>query len=459
MARNRGVADRRLTPAYDENYDALMMTMQGAEGTRPTLRGFDEPNRLKEVSDNWVWNITNYYYNETRLKHSITRNVNGVVLKKVDYEYDSAGRLISLINSKKGNVVVSSYRVTEMGPIGNRKKVEIDEPLLPTPSLRNISYTRVSSPEGIKISSSSVEGNYSYNGEQNITTRPGITYTYDSEDGKLTGISQGNITFGYDRRGNRLIAMRDGTTTYYIYDMNGNVIAEADSNKTITKYYIHGNGLEMMISAAGQIYPYFFNPTGSTVAITDGSATDQLIVNKYAYTSYGEVQNGDTNTLSQPFTFIGKCGVKAEANNIYYMRARYHDASLGRFLQPDPIGLDGGDINLYAYVGNNPVMLIDPEGTVTRAVTAGAVAGGIVGAISFFAEYARSNSVEKACVPGMAQNLRGESPRARFSRSRRQGEGQGRRREAESGGSPIRNCGAMHKNRIRGVVHPGRAGT
>ncbi len=62
-------------------------------------------------------------------------------------------------------------------------------------------------------------------------------------------------------------------------------------------------------------------------------------------------------------------------------------------------------------------------------------------------------------MPGMARYFVGESPMARFTQSRRQGEGQGRRREAGSGGSPIRTRGAMNKNRIRGVVHPGRAGT
>ena len=48
----------------------------------------------------------------------------------------------------------------------------------------------------------------------------------------------------------------------------------------------------------------------------------------------------------------------------------------------------------------------------------------------------------------MARYFMGESPTARFSQSRRQGEGQGRRREAGSEGSPIRNCGAMNKNEV-----------
>jgi len=63
------------------------------------------------------------------------------------------------------------------------------------------------------------------------------------------------------------------------------------------------------------------------------------------------------------------------------------------------------------------------------------------------------------CVPGMARSESGASPDTRCTQSRRLAEGQGRRREAGSGGSPRQNRGAMNKNRIRGVVHPGRAGT
>jgi hypothetical protein len=63
------------------------------------------------------------------------------------------------------------------------------------------------------------------------------------------------------------------------------------------------------------------------------------------------------------------------------------------------------------------------------------------------------------CVPGMAQNWRGESPRARYKWSRRLGEGQGHHREVGSGGSPIQKCGATNRNQIGGVVHPGRVGT
>jgi len=50
-----------------------------------------------------------------------------------------------------------------------------------------------------------------------------------------------------------------------------------------------------------------------------------------------------------------------EPNGFYYMRARYYDPEVGRFISEDPIGFEGG-INLYAYGSNNPLLLIDPLG-------------------------------------------------------------------------------------------------
>ncbi len=45
-----------------------------------------------------------------------------------------------------------------------------------------------------------------------------------------------------------------------------------------------------------------------------------------------------------------------------YYRARYYDPNGGRFLSEDPLGFDGGDVNLYRYVVDNPVLFVDPDG-------------------------------------------------------------------------------------------------
>jgi RHS repeat-associated protein len=79
--------------------------------------------------------------------------------------------------------------------------------------------------------------------------------------------------------------------------------------------------------------------------------------------SYNSFGNG-----SSSLTRYGYTGRESdEQTGLYYYRARWYDASIGRFISEDPVGFGGGDVNLYAYVKNNPLNLIDPEGTQFRA--------------------------------------------------------------------------------------------
>jgi RHS repeat-associated protein len=65
-----------------------------------------------------------------------------------------------------------------------------------------------------------------------------------------------------------------------------------------------------------------------------------------------------------------------EGNGLFYMWARYYDPEIGRFISKDPIGFLGGDLNLYAYVQNNPINWVDPEGELPRAIWGVIVIGG-----------------------------------------------------------------------------------
>jgi len=180
--------------------------------------------------------------------------------------------------------------------------------------------------------------------------------------------------------GNRVQAVRDGSTTRYIYDASGNLLAEANGDNNITKYFIHGLGLMAMVTPTDQVYTYHFNAIGSTIATSDST---QTMVNKYSYDPFGKVMSQDEQ-VPQPFKFVGQHGVMTEPNGFYYMRARYYDPEVGRFISEDPIGFEGG-INLYAYASNNPILLIDPSGLIAPNIAAALIGGGIgatTGAIS-----------------------------------------------------------------------------
>jgi RHS repeat-associated protein len=77
---------------------------------------------------------------------------------------------------------------------------------------------------------------------------------------------------------------------------------------------------------------------------------------QYTYDPYGNTTASVASTNTLKYT-----GREQDFNDLYYYRNRYYKPSIGRFIQSDPIGLNGG-MNTYAYVENNPVMFIDPYG-------------------------------------------------------------------------------------------------
>jgi RHS repeat-associated protein len=85
-----------------------------------------------------------------------------------------------------------------------------------------------------------------------------------------------------------------------------------------------------------------------------------LVTATIAYGAYGEILS-QTGTANTPFLFNGFWGVQTDSNRLNFNRARYYHPALRRWLNRDPAGLAGG-LNLYAYVGNNPVSGIDPLG-------------------------------------------------------------------------------------------------
>lgn len=325
--------------------------------------GYDELNRLTTVTD-WLGNTTTYTYAFENYLESITYP-NGVI---TSYGYDGRWRLTSMVTRKSNGTVISSYIYT-MDGVGDRTGVDKVEPTSGIPSLGSITYN-YDTDNRLISATGAYSATFDYDNNGNLISKDAsgaiTTYDYDFED-RLTSSSDdsGNTTqYTYDGLGNRIVRTVNGGITRYVVDTNSalsRILTETDDLGNITAYYVHGLGLLARITPAGSAYYYHHDGIGSTIAMTNSS---QNIVNRYAYDPYGKILTS-VEGVSNPFKFVGQFGVMDEGNGLYFMRARYYDAGIKRFLQKDPLWGDKrepGSFNRYLYVQNDPVGRIDPIG-------------------------------------------------------------------------------------------------
>ncbi|HKP68704.1 MAG TPA: RHS repeat-associated core domain-containing protein, partial [Pyrinomonadaceae bacterium] len=162
-------------------------------------------------------------------------------------------------------------------------------------------------------------------------------------------------TSKYDALGRRVRRFVAATSedTKFIYD-GLDVVMDDDMTTGITKYQ-NGLGIDDKLKlSGGGVSKYFLaDHLGSAVALTNsgGTVTDQT-----SYDSFGD----QTSSLPTRYGFTGR--ERDNFSGLMYYRARFYDPNLGRFVSEDPIGFDGGDINLFAYVWNSPSGFADPYG-------------------------------------------------------------------------------------------------
>ena len=353
-----------ITLDYDD--DGLLTTAGDAVLTYDPANGFLKTSTVNGLTTTYTYNSygelasqTSTYGSSTLASVAYTRDDIGRITTKSEtiassinnwtYAYDTAGRLDTF---SQNGVEYFDYSYDDNS---NRTAVEYDSTTITSGTYDD---------EDRMITYGANSYAYSNNGDlQTKTTGTDTTtYSYDTL-GNLVRVDMPNgdvLEYTIDALNRRVGKSLNGSlVTGYVYDDQLRIVAELDSTGIIVSRFVYASRANI---------PDYFENGGVTYAIVaDQLGSPRLIINtsdgsvvaEMVYDDFGnEISN--TNPGFIPFGFAG--GLSDQDTGLIRFGARDYDPVTGRWTNKDPIGFNGGDANLYSYVFQDPVNLVDLDG-------------------------------------------------------------------------------------------------
>lgn len=282
----------------------------------------------------------------------------GTTSHETDYTFDSVGRLTEAM--RDGVAIDYTYDAN-----GNRTALAVDGV-----------QTAVGSYDAQDRVTSYADASYVFSAHGDLETKTSSTgklsLSYD-ELGNLmkavvTNVNGSSKTFNYvvDGFGRRVARqVGGGFDRAWLYRDALRPVSEVDSAGIFTHYaYLADGGAPDFMIRSGVPYRFVKDHIGSVRLVVN--AQTGAVAQSLEYDEFGVVLS-DTSPGFQPFGFAG--GLYDAATGLVHFGARDYDASMGRWTNKDPIGFAGGDTNIYAYAGNDPVNATDPSGLDTFMCT------------------------------------------------------------------------------------------
>lgn len=334
------------TPIATYAYTGIANTGISYGNNTTISQTFDELSRLKALNAG----VKSYVYTYDPIGN-ITTDAHK------NYTYDSISRLTQ-INDTNSGTILEDFNYDKMGSRTTDTSNEY------TTNVLN-QYTSLTW---------AIQSNYTYDANGNLTNNGIFLFSYDYKNRliQVKNVSDASLVteYQYDILGRRIEKKTNTETTQYVYD-GQDIISETriHSGATLQKTYINGLWVdnliaydqeEIDINNTGSIITnrYYFHKDHlwSIIGITDNTG---ITVSTYIYDAFWKSHLTSGIDTGNTRLFTGR--EYDSETGLYYYRARYYSAELGRFISRDPIGTTD-DVNLYGYVGNNPVMFSDPMG-------------------------------------------------------------------------------------------------